>query len=104
MKKLYKVLIFTILLFCVYCVNVKSQSAATNITFDNGSPLDTSGIRDQVEALSYILINMGLAIGAIPTARKCFRGDPGAIKAIYAWLGGIVTANIAIYFSWCFVL
>ena len=88
MKKKYILIYFLIFI----CGLVNSQ----NVTFDDNNGVSKGPIIASVEAFVYVLVNLGLAIGAVPTAKRIFSGEPGSWKGVVAWLGGIIMANVLI--------
>ena len=67
------------------------------LTFQNDvNTSDQQSLLTNTKTIAYFLINLGLAIGAIPTAKRLFQGEPGSWKAVIAWCGAFLTANMAI--------
>ncbi len=89
-KKL--LLTFIILSFCTTLL-LFSQG----LTFQNDvNSEDQQSILSNCKMIAYFLINLGLAIGAIPTAKRLFQGEPGSWKSALVWGGAFLTANMAI--------
>lgn len=68
----------------------------TNITWDDESGVDKAAMIVNTKKFTYVLVNLGLAIGAIPTAKRLFTAEPNAWKGVSVWLGGILAANLLI--------
>lgn len=94
-----KVIIIILCLFIYYGTTqlVKSQGS-TNVTYDDSPVSDSekATIVNSAKAFAYLLVNIGLMIAAAPTAKRLFRGEPGAYKGVLVWCGGIITANLVI--------
>ena len=85
--------VLLIMIIFSFCIQIFCQ----NLQFQNDvNPADQQSLFDGVNKIAYILINLGLAIGAIPTVKRLFMGEPGAWKAALAWGGALLTANMAI--------
>lgn len=85
--------IFITILFYFYTLHIFCQG----LQFDNNANSDNQAtLLSTVNTIAYLLINLGLAIGAVPTAKRLFQGEPGAWKAAMAWGGAFITANMAI--------
>ena len=87
-KKILAAIILSSCTFNLFAQNLQFQ--------DNVNSADQQSLLDGVSKISYILINLGLAIGAIPTVKRLFMGEPGSWKAALAWGGAFITANMAI--------
>ncbi len=72
----------------MFCQNLQFQSDVNSA--------DQQSLLDGVNKIAYILINLGLSIGAIPTVKRLFMGEQGSWKAAVAWGGAFITANMAI--------
>jgi len=87
-KRFLVTILFSWYVLLVFCQGLQFQN---NVNASNQSAL-----LDNVKQIAYLLINLGLAIGAIPTAKRLFQGEPGSWKAVMAWGGAFLTANMAI--------
>lgn len=85
--------IFTSVLLLWYALETFCQGLQFQ---NNASSSDQEALLTGVNEIAYVLINLGLVIGAIPTAKRLFQGEPGSWKAAMAWGGAFITANMAI--------
>lgn len=87
-KKICLIIMMVSYALPIFCQNLQFQ--------DNVNSADQQALFNGVNKIAYVLINLGLAIGAIPTVKRLFMGEPGSWKAALAWGGAFLTANMAI--------